>query len=101
MQRNREIRLRDLRVKTVSQHRLSPVDCFFCRLTDQNQSAEPLILQLGEHLCRAQHVCDVNVVTTSVNEANVLPCIVLCLDRGRVVTDGYLHSLCDGEICAS
>src|SRR5437763_15212238 len=83
MQSNREIRLRDLRVKPVSQHRLSPVDCFFCRLTDQNQSAAPLILQLGEHLCRAQHVCDVNVVTTSVHDANVLTSIVLGLDRAR------------------
>ena len=84
MQRNCEIRFRDLRVKSVGQHRFSAVDRFFRRLSDQNQCAAPLLLQLCEHLRRAQHVRNVNVVATSVHHAYILTSIVLRLDCARV-----------------
>ena len=90
MKRNREIRLGNLRVKPVGQHRFSAVDRFFRRLPDQNQSAAPLIFQLREHLRRAQHVRNVNVVATGVHHADVLAGVVLRLDRARVGQAGLL-----------
>ena len=77
MQRDREIRFRNHRVQPAGEHCLGAVNRFFRRLPDQNQSAAPLIFQLGEHLRRAQHVRDVNVVAARMHHAHLLARVIL------------------------
>ena len=90
VQCDREVGFRKTRVEVVGQHRSGAVNRFLRRLSDQNERALPLIFQLREHLRRAQHIGDVNVVPASVHHADILARVVLRLHGAGVRQAGFL-----------
>ena len=90
MKRDRKVGLRKAGEEPVAQHCARAVNCFFGRLANQNKRAAPLVLQLGEHLRRAQHGGNVNVVAAGMHHAHVLARIVLRLHRTRIGKPGFL-----------
>ena len=90
MQAKREIWFRKFCVKAIRQHRARAADCFFRRLSDEQNRAVPLIFHFRERLRRAEKNRHVNVVTARVHDVNLFAFVILRHDFARVGQTGFL-----------